>query len=491
MSDTPSGGNERSVTRVPNRNYRGFGSPNDFRYQFFGEGGTTLYRTSVRWPLFSERPAPVGCLSAAGRSMRVHAKYVSVVAPLTILLVLLYSGRRWSATVGSVDDAPPRADVISIWVSVTKVGTGHLLPKFRRFFKSLVGRRGDRCRAVFRLNVIADNVSWPTVDRVVRDEFDDPTLLQVRRLAARAFWSPGIPCPFKARPSAVPVGPLRFPRRAEDGRRHHRTVETVLPVVQGLVLQRRRVLFVAGAPSGRAQFRGQGHRRRRRHRVPVQRLRTARHVRQVTRPFRRLAPLSANTAALFIEFSLSSSCRCSFTDTQLFGLAPEQSPVYHHILWKWRNSKPDNAQNLANYNGLNSGVILSYLKRIRTSSDYRQLFSPEWISTVVQKYLFKVSVRAIIFVHCFVVAHCPFVHTFLPLLFLGPFGRPRLVHPSEFRTPRVDIPFVVWMEPSAMYLVEATWLRRYIRLICEMYRKNTFISRKLRYSHYTELTFSV
>lgn len=83
----------------------------------------------------------------------------------------------------------------------------------------------------------------------------------------------------------------------------------------------------------------------------------------------------------------------SFTDTQLFGLAPEMSPVYHHILWKWRNYKGDKykTQKHVNFNGLNSGVIMSYLERIRKSTEYNRLISPEWISSVVQKYLFKVS----------------------------------------------------------------------------------------------------
>lgn len=55
---------------------------------------------------------------------------------------------------------------VSIWISVTKINRGHLLTKFRKFFKSLVSQRGD-CRAVFELNVITDNASRPTVDNVI------------------------------------------------------------------------------------------------------------------------------------------------------------------------------------------------------------------------------------------------------------------------------------------------------------------------------------
>lgn len=55
---------------------------------------------------------------------------------------------------------------VSIWISVTKITRGHLLTKFRKFFKSLVSQRGH-CRAVFELNVITDNASRSTVDSVI------------------------------------------------------------------------------------------------------------------------------------------------------------------------------------------------------------------------------------------------------------------------------------------------------------------------------------
>lgn len=72
--------------------------------------------------------------------------------------------------------------------------------------------------------------------------------------------------------SLPPAGASRFPGRVEDGGEQNRTVETLLPVVQRVVLQRRRLLPVAGAPPGRPGLSGQGHRDRRRHRVSVQRL---------------------------------------------------------------------------------------------------------------------------------------------------------------------------------------------------------------------------
>lgn len=85
----------------------------------------------------------------------------------------------------------------------------------------------------------------------------------------------------------------------------------------------------------------------------------------------------------------------------MFGLAPELSPVYYHILWKWRNYKDDKSktEKHINLNGLNSGVILSYLERIRENADYDRLIRPEWISSVIQKYLFKVRISLFVVIY--------------------------------------------------------------------------------------------
>jgi len=68
-----------------------------------------------------------------------------------------------------VASAPPENQTeskVSIWISVTKIDRGHLLSKFRKFFKSLISHRG-KCRAIFELNVITDNASRPTVDSII------------------------------------------------------------------------------------------------------------------------------------------------------------------------------------------------------------------------------------------------------------------------------------------------------------------------------------
>ncbi|XP_050521677.1 xyloside xylosyltransferase 1 isoform X2 [Daktulosphaira vitifoliae] len=83
----------------------------------------------------------------------------------------------------------------------------------------------------------------------------------------------------------------------------------------------------------------------------------------------------------------------NFTDSEIFGLGPELSPVYHHILWKWQyfKSQKHKLKNKVNIQGLNSGVILLFLERMRNNSSiiYNRLISPEWISHAVQKYFFK------------------------------------------------------------------------------------------------------
>jgi len=198
----------------------------------------------------------------------------------------------------------------------------------------LAGRRGVRCRrAVLRLNVITDTASRATVDGVVR-EYGDTALPQLAYYDFRDV----------LKTVSGKIEPLKRFFRSTDGSYYSDDVFYLSPAL---------------------------------------------HL---------IAPGSLNKAIVVdvdTEFR-SSVCDLhdvfdNFTDAQLFGLAPEQSPVYHHILWKWRNYKRDryDPRNRTDLNGLNSGVILLYLERIRQSSEYDRLFSPEWISNVVQKYLFK------------------------------------------------------------------------------------------------------
>lgn len=117
--------------------------------------------------------------------MRTYAKFIIVIAIFTIV-VILYTNPKTSLNVSSKILSSNHAAVnktqskISLWVSVTKIARGHLLTKFRKFFKSLICQRGY-CRSVFELNVITDNASRPIVDNVINElsEQYKETLLMV------------------------------------------------------------------------------------------------------------------------------------------------------------------------------------------------------------------------------------------------------------------------------------------------------------------------
>ncbi len=60
----------------------------------------------------------------------------------------------------------------------------------------------------------------------------------------------------------------------------------------------------------------------------------------------------------------------------LLAMAPELSPVYSHILWKWKQSNLDSIYGEPSYkgvSGLNSGVILTDLNAIRNTVNVYQM----------------------------------------------------------------------------------------------------------------------
>lgn len=109
---------------------------------------------------------------------------------------------------------------------------------------------------------------------------------------------------------------------------------------------------------------------------------------------------------LFAEFD-------RFMPHQLFGLAPELTPVYRHILYRYRirfpksnfgnpyhpmqlgsknfnnNLVSNRVQNGHGYPGLNSGVVLMFLNRIRDSRIYFEMLSEYEVHRLVVKYSFK------------------------------------------------------------------------------------------------------
>lgn len=84
----------------------------------------------------------------------------------------------------------------------------------------------------------------------------------------------------------------------------------------------------------------------------------------------------------------------SFGNDTLFGLAPELSPVYRHVLYLYRSKNPTSKIgdpiSSGGYPGLNSGVILFCLDRLRNSSLYAQLIHAANVTTLAKKYSFKV-----------------------------------------------------------------------------------------------------
>ncbi|EDW57071.1 GM16083 [Drosophila sechellia] len=102
---------------------------------------------------------------------------------------------------------------------------------------------------------------------------------------------------------------------------------------------------------------------------------------------------------LFNEFD-------NFLPHQLYGLAPELTPVYRHILYRYRvrypktsfgnpyypiNNEGGNQHSRVHhgYPGLNSGVVLLLLNRIRNSKSYLEKLTHSEVHTLVAKYSFK------------------------------------------------------------------------------------------------------
>lgn len=83
----------------------------------------------------------------------------------------------------------------------------------------------------------------------------------------------------------------------------------------------------------------------------------------------------------------------NFGDSALFGLAPELSPVYRHVLYLYRSKNPKtifgDPGHSGGYPGYNSGVILLNLDRLRKSLEYDQIVSRDMVEHIVEKYYFK------------------------------------------------------------------------------------------------------
>lgn len=89
---------------------------------------------------------------------------------------------------------------------------------------------------------------------------------------------------------------------------------------------------------------------------------------------------------LFKEFN-------HFGKEALFGLAPELTPVYRHVLYLYRSKHAKTIfgepSYMGGYPGYNSGMVLFNLERLRSSSLYEQIVSKNSVDEMTSKYHFK------------------------------------------------------------------------------------------------------
>ncbi|XP_011641541.1 xyloside xylosyltransferase 1 [Pogonomyrmex barbatus] len=89
---------------------------------------------------------------------------------------------------------------------------------------------------------------------------------------------------------------------------------------------------------------------------------------------------------LFEEFN-------NFGKEALFGLAPELTPVYRHVLYLYRNKHPKTIfgepWHKGGYPGYNSGMVLFNLERLRKSHIYNKIINKDSVDAMTKKYHFK------------------------------------------------------------------------------------------------------
>lgn len=84
-----------------------------------------------------------------------------------------------------------------------------------------------------------------------------------------------------------------------------------------------------------------------------------------------------------------------FASDTLFGLAKELSPVYFHILQKYRRKYPKSKLGLSTMDngnqGYNSGVVLMDVEKLRHSIVYKNVTKKSFVQYLSSKYSFVVS----------------------------------------------------------------------------------------------------
>lgn len=98
--------------------------------------------------------------------------------------------------------------------------------------------------------------------------------------------------------------------------------------------------------------------------------------------------------AIFKKILLNYSMVFRFSNTSLIGIAPELSPVYHHILYRYRYQNKETKLGMpfseGGFPGVNSGVLVLHLDRLRASTAYEKLLSNDSLEAMTKKYSFKV-----------------------------------------------------------------------------------------------------
>uniref|UniRef100_A0A0A9WZ56 Xyloside xylosyltransferase 1 n=1 Tax=Lygus hesperus TaxID=30085 RepID=A0A0A9WZ56_LYGHE len=96
--------------------------------------------------------------------------------------------------------------------------------------------------------------------------------------------------------------------------------------------------------------------------------------------------VKADIADLFDEFD-------NFGTDAVLGAAPELTPVYHHILYSYRSSHKDSklgtAASEGGFPGINSGVLLLDLEKMRKSVIYQGLLIPGEVDKLAKEFKFK------------------------------------------------------------------------------------------------------
>ena len=79
-----------------------------------------------------------------------------------------------------------------------------------------------------------------------------------------------------------------------------------------------------------------------------------------------------------------------FQPKQLFGLAKDMSPYYRTVLYQYRKENPGTQHgDVGSLQGLNTGVALFHLQRMRESPEFAEYLQHDNIRKVCEKFHFK------------------------------------------------------------------------------------------------------